>query len=67
MQTPTIILQNVCVTQYAKNVLNNISFMLQSNEHLEIVGESGSGKTVLAKAIAGQLFSKGNVQINYQN
>lgn len=60
-----ISLQNVCVTQYSKNVLHNISFTLHSNNHLAIVGESGSGKTVLAKAIAGQLFSKGNIQINY--
>ncbi|MBS1626273.1 MAG: ATP-binding cassette domain-containing protein [Bacteroidetes bacterium] len=65
MLTSTIIVQNICVNQYSKNVLNNVSFILNTNEHLAIIGESGSGKTILAKAIAGQLFSKGNIQINY--
>lgn len=47
-----------------KNVLDNISFSLHSNEHLLITGDSGSGKTFLAKAITGKLFHNGIIDFD---
>jgi molybdate transport system ATP-binding protein len=65
MPTPSIILKNISANQYGINVLNNISFDLADGQHLAIIGESGSGKSSLAKALAGKLFSKGNIEIQY--
>ena len=62
MPTPSIILKNISANQYGINVLNNISFDLADGQHLAIIGESGSGKSSLAKALAGKLFSKGNIE-----
>ena len=65
MSTPAIILKNVSANQYGKTVLDNISFELADGQHLAIIGESGSGKSSLAKAIAGKLFTKGSIDIQY--
>ena len=65
MPSASIILKNVSAQQYGKNVLDNISFEIATGQHLAIIGESGSGKSSLAKAIAGKLFTKGNIEINY--
>jgi molybdate transport system ATP-binding protein len=65
MSTPAIILKNVSADQYGKTVLDNISFELANGQHLAIIGESGSGKSSLAKAIAGKLFTKGSIDIQY--
>ena len=65
MTTPSIILKSISVNQYGKTVLDNISFELSDGQHLAIVGESGSGKSALAKAIAGKLFTKGSIEIQY--
>ena len=67
MVTTQIILSNVTVQQYGKTVLNNISFKLNAGEHLAIIGSSGSGKTTLAKAIASQIFYKGNIDVYFSN
>jgi molybdate transport system ATP-binding protein len=65
MPAASIILKNVSAQQYGKAVLDNISFEIASGQHLAIIGESGSGKSSLAKAIAGKLFTKGKIEINY--
>jgi molybdate transport system ATP-binding protein len=67
MPTPTIILKSISANQYGKTVLDNISFELSERQHLAIIGESGSGKSSLAKTIAGKLFSKGSIEIQYSN
>jgi len=67
MFSSSIILNNVFVTLQGNNLLKQISFELTPNEHLAIIGPSGSGKTTLAKVLAGQLFAKGSVEINYDN
>ncbi len=65
MQTSTIILKSITAQQYGKTVLDNISFELANGQHLAIIGESGSGKSSLAKAIAGKMFTKGSIEIQY--
>lgn len=65
MTTASIKLDQVSVQQYGKTVLEGVSFMLSSGQHLAITGTSGSGKTVLAKVLAGQLFHKGTIEIKY--
>src|SRR5690349_7188830 len=67
MFSSSIILNNVSVTLQGNNLLQNISIELAPDEHLAIIGPSGSGKTTLAKVLAGQLFAKGHVEINYNN
>ena len=65
MSTPSIILQNISVQQYGKSLLQGISLNIESNQHIAITGHSGSGKTILAKAIAQQIFYKGNIEIHF--
>src|SRR5919108_5117560 len=67
MPAPVIILNNVSAQLYGKTVLDDISFELQQGQHLAIVGESGSGKSSLAKAIAGKLFAKGTIEVQYKD
>ncbi len=65
MTTPSIILKNVTVQQYGKAILEEVSFELLSGQHLAVTGASGSGKTTLAQTLAGQLFHKGTLSIQY--
>jgi molybdate transport system ATP-binding protein len=63
MKGTTIIANNVTVKLQGITVLDSIDFRLLPQQHLAIVGASGSGKTTLAKALAGQVFTKGNITI----
>lgn len=63
MQGISIIANNLSVRLQDATVLDSISFSLQPKQHLAIIGASASGKTTLAKAIAGQVFSKGTIEI----
>ncbi|MDR0793172.1 MAG: ATP-binding cassette domain-containing protein [Chitinophagaceae bacterium] len=45
--------------------MRDISFALNEKENLAITGAAGSGKTLLAKALCGQLFFRGELKINY--
>jgi molybdate transport system ATP-binding protein len=65
MPTPAIILKNVSAQLYGKTVLDDISFEISTDQHLAIIGASGSGKSSLAKAIAGKLFTKGTIEIQF--
>src|SRR6266487_3958882 len=56
---------NLTVKLHGIAVLDNISFELKRNEHLAVVGPSGSGKTTLAKALSGQLFHQGKIDIHF--
>ena len=64
MNQPAIIVNNLEVKMQGNTVLDDVSFLLNNDEHLAITGESGSGKTILAKALAGQLFHKGIIEIS---
>jgi len=66
MSQPTIILDNISVQQQGRNVLEGISFQLLPQQHLLITGASGSGKTILAKALAGQVFIKGLLSYHFE-
>ena len=63
MNQPSIIVKNLEIKMQGNTVLDAVSFLLHNDEHLAIIGESGSGKTILAKALAGQLFYKGTIDI----
>ena len=65
MPSPAIILKKVSAQLYGKLVLDNISFELKMGQHLAIIGPGGSGKSSLAKVIAGKLFAKGTIEIQY--
>lgn len=65
MANTTVIANNLTVTLQGINLLQDVSFALQANEHLAITGASGSGKSMLAKVLAGQLFAKGTLQITF--
>ena len=64
MKQPSIIVKNLEMKMQGNTVLDGISFLLNTGEYLALVGDSGSGKTLLAKALAGQLFYKGTIEIN---
>lgn len=63
MNQPSIIVKDLEIKIQGNTVLDAVSFLLNNDNHLAIIGESGSGKTILAKALAGQLFYKGTVDI----
>jgi molybdate transport system ATP-binding protein len=65
MLSSSIILNNVTVTLQGNDLLKHVSFEITPKDHLAIIGPSSSGKTTLAKVLAGQLFAKGSVEINY--
>lgn len=65
MSSASIIVKNISAQQFGKTVLDNISFTIEAGQHLAVIGETGSGKTSLAKAIAGKLFTKGSIEVNY--
>ena len=57
------ILQHVTVSLGGRLLLNNINLTMNAGEQWAIVGNSGSGKTTLAKALAGQIFYRGEISI----
>lgn len=56
--------QKLTVTKAAKQVLEDISFVLKRHDHLAVTGASGSGKTLLGLALAGRTFYKGEIHFN---
>jgi len=59
-----LVANNIAVRQGCFE-LRDVLFSLNDKENLAITGASGSGKTTLAKALCGQLFLTGDLQINY--
>jgi ABC-type multidrug transport system fused ATPase/permease subunit len=51
---PSIEVKNLNLKIDKKNVLNNISFSVKSNEFIAIVGEVGSGKSLLLLSLIGE-------------
>jgi molybdate transport system ATP-binding protein len=65
MQNPSIIVKDLSVRNKDSYALEGISFSLMPGQHLAITGSSGSGKTLLAKALAGKIFSSGKIETNF--
>ena len=65
MQKPSIIVKDLSIRNKDSYALEGISFSLMPGQHLAISGSSGSGKTLLAKALAGKIFSSGKIEINF--
>ncbi|ABG60868.1 ATP-binding cassette domain-containing protein [Cytophaga hutchinsonii] len=53
MPSPIIHAQNLSLSIESENILNNISFSINTGECIVLTGASGSGKTSLAKILAG--------------
>ncbi|ACZ01391.1 ATP-binding cassette domain-containing protein [Streptobacillus moniliformis] len=60
-------IKNLSISAPEKNIINNISFDINSNEILALIGSSGSGKSQIARAIKGISKLKLNGTINYGN
>ena len=51
----------------SKQILKNISFVIEPEEHLVIIGSSGAGKSMLAKCIIGlEDISSGSIFFNHK-
>jgi molybdate transport system ATP-binding protein len=55
------------VNKNGKKVLDNISFKIESGQQWAITGPSGSGKTTLLKALTGEVFYSGFVNLPGEN
>ncbi len=72
-QKETLIkLDNVCMSFNNKNVLENISFEVQTGQILTLIGPNGAGKTTLLKLILGilspdkgKIIKNKNIKIGY--
>lgn len=61
MAFPFLILEHVTVKLNGRDILEDISLSINTNECWAITGTSGSGKTTLAHTIAGHHFFSGNL------
>lgn len=59
--------QNLTLEREQQLLLDNANFSINSGDQLLVVGASGCGKSSLAKALAGQLYYRGNIKINAGN
>ncbi|KAM4729551.1 ATP-binding cassette sub-family G member 5 [Anableps anableps] len=50
-----------CRKRWTRQILNDVSFHVDSGQIMGILGNSGSGKTTLLDAIAGRIGSSGNL------
>lgn len=58
-------LKNVSKSYGEKEVLKNISLLLDRDTKTAFVGQNGQGKTTLAKIIVGELSHKGNLKLGH--
>ena len=59
--------QNLTLEREQQLLLDNANFSINTGDQLLVVGASGCGKSSLAKALAGQLYYRGNIKINAGN
>lgn len=60
--------KNITKTIKGKNILNNISFNVNSGECIALIGPNGAGKTTLMNCLLGNKFiNSGSIKINSLN
>ena len=60
--------KNITKTIKGKNILNNISFEVNSGECIALIGPNGAGKTTLMNCLLGNKFiNSGSIKINSLN
>ncbi|CAM3063730.1 ATP-binding cassette domain-containing protein [Streptobacillus felis] len=59
-------INNLIIKSLEKNIVDNISFYINSGEVLSLIGSSGSGKSQIAKTIKGisKLIINGEIKLN---
>lgn len=65
MSQPVVKITNLTLKYQHKPVLQDLNWTINRYENWLLCGESGSGKTSLAKAIAGQAHSYGNIEVSF--
>ena len=55
---PDIILKNLSISLYGKQILSNVNLNIKFGNHVYIIGESGCGKSTLVKCLIGLLDSE---------
>lgn len=65
MQQPLIIANQLTVKYPPQTVLRDVDFTMHRGEQWLLTGDAGSGKTTLAKALCGQVFHLGRLDIVY--
>jgi molybdate transport system ATP-binding protein len=58
---PLLRVTHLAVNRSGRNIVDDISFQLDTGDSLAIVGPAGSGKTTLGLALANKLFYRGEV------
>ena len=60
--------KNITKTIKGKNILNDISFEVNSGECIALIGPNGAGKTTLMNCLLGNKFiNSGSIKINFLN
>jgi molybdate transport system ATP-binding protein len=57
--------KNVEIKIRTSQLVNHLTFSLEKGESIGIIGDNGTGKTVLAKALAGMIPVKGDINTDF--
>lgn len=67
MSKPFVHIENLTLKFRNKTILNALCWQINKGEQWLLTGTSGSGKTILAKIIAGILYTGNDITINYSD
>lgn len=57
--------KNLYYCENQQKILNNLSFVVETEQKIAIIGNNGSGKTTLLKLLAGVLPSQNSITLDY--